>query len=171
MKIFSFSHTLAIGLLVLVMISCGSSNENRQAMPVSTDTVMVTNQAQTAATQVDMSSLPQAITDFLQQHFPGSTIARIKTGNELGGVEYDITLSDGIEVDFDTKNEWESVDCHVKAVPAALVPSSIADYVKANYQSATIVKIDRKKTGYEVELSNGTEMKFDANGSFLGLDD
>ncbi|HAP49911.1 MAG TPA: hypothetical protein DCQ56_01665, partial [Porphyromonadaceae bacterium] len=85
-----------------------------------------------AAPTVKPTDLPTPITDFLKQHFPQATVSFVETDNEFGGVEYDVTLSDGTEVDFDKAGQWENVDCHAKAVPAALVPQAIATYVKTN---------------------------------------
>ena len=68
-------------------------------------------------------------------------------------------------------NEWKTVKCPGKAVPAALVPQAIANYVKSNFQSALITKIDKKYGSYEIELNNGAELHFAADGSFVGYDD
>ena len=82
-----------------------------------------------------------------------------------------MTLNDGTEIDFDRNNQWDNVDCHTKAIPAALVPQAIANYVKTNYQALPITKIDKDAYGYEIELSNGMDLKFDTSGRFLGIDD
>jgi len=43
--------------------------------------------------------------------------------------------------------------------------------VNKNFKGATIVKIDKEHYGYEVELSNGLDLKFNCNGSFMMIDD
>ncbi len=35
--------------------------------------------------------------------------------------------------EFDKNGNWDKVDCHHAAVPAAIIPASIANYVKANF--------------------------------------
>ena len=45
------------------------------------------------------------------------------------------------------------------AVPKAIIPSVITKYVSSNSAGQSIVEISRKRGGYEVELSNGTELK------------
>ena len=45
------------------------------------------------------------------------------------------------------------------SVPSAIVPAAIAKYVATNFKGQTIVEISRKRGGYEVELSNGSELK------------
>jgi hypothetical protein len=82
-----------------------------------------------------------------------------------------VVLTDGTEIDFDGKGEWDSVDCKRSAVPSALVPAAIAGYVQANFPSQLIVKIDKEHYGYEVQLSNDIELKFTADGQLLAYDD
>ena len=169
----------AIGLLAVTLFSC-SGNTNQQQVPAAptvpaeqvapVDTsVQAQPQAQASATAVQ--AVPDVITAFVQQYFPGATVARVETDNEHGGIEYELTLNDGTEVDFDANNQWEKIDTHTKAVPAALVPQAVADYVKAQYQSLFIVKIDKDYNGYDIELSNGMDLDFDQAGRFVRVDD
>jgi hypothetical protein len=52
------------------------------------------------------------------------------------------------------------------------LPVEILDFVAREYSELTINKAEEEDNGnFEVELSNGTELIFDANGSFLGIDD
>lgn len=170
---------LAFALCVAVFASCNSGGDAQQqpvaAAPNAQEQMAPQSAADTtmASQQVPQqaAALPEPITTFLNQYFPGSTVAGIETDNEHGGIEYDVYLNDGTEVDFDARNQWEKVDCHTKAVPAALVPPAIVSYVKANYQSLPITKIDNNHYGYDIELSNGMELKFNANGQFMGMDD
>lgn len=129
-------------------------------------------QSQAAPAQATaQGQLPEAINAFIAKHFPGATVARIDPDHEYGGLEYDVTLNDGTKIDFDTNNQWKKVECYSKAVPAAFVPAAIASYVKSNYQALPITKIHKEMGGYEVELSNGLDLKFDSAGRFFGVDD
>ena len=48
----------------------------------------------------------------------------------------------------------------------------ILDFVASEFPELTINKAEEEDNGnFEVELSDGTELIFDANGSFLGIDD
>lgn len=58
-----------------------------------------------------------------------------------------------------------------KSVPDAYVPAGVRAYVSKNHSGQRIVSIDRERSGYDVELSNGIEMKFDKVGNFLRYDD
>ena len=46
-------------------------------------------------------------------------------------------------------------------MPAAIVPEAIGKYVADNYASLTIVQIERENYGYDIELSNGLDIRFD----------
>lgn len=171
----------AFALFISVLASCnnGGGEATQNTMPVTQPQVAQPATPDTTAAQqpaanpaaAQAQGLPQQITDFLLKQFPGATVSYVETDADHGGMEYDVTLNDGTEVDFDRANQWESVDCHVKAVPAALVPGAISSYVKSNNQGLPITKISRKPNGYEIELNNGLELRFDPNGNFAGIDD
>ena len=74
-------------------------------------------------------------------------------------------------VDFNSKGQWYDIECHKGSVPSALVPSQITTYVKTNYSGRSIVKLEKQRRGgYEVELSDGLELKFDKNYKLVDLD-
>ena len=54
-------------------------------------------------------------------------------------------------------------DCDLASLLAGffrtIVPDAISKYVTTNFADQSIVEISRKRGGYEVELSNGTELK------------
>ena len=177
-----YLRVLSIGVVMITLLSCtGNTDTNQQQVvvptaqeqPVQTPPVDSTQaQAQQAApAATTQQAVPDAVNAFVKQYFPNATIVGVETDNEHGGMEYDIYLSDGTEVDFDTSNQWDNVDCHTKAVPAALVPQAIATYVKNNYQNMAITKINKEYHGYEIELSNGLDLNFDRSGQFMGVDD
>jgi hypothetical protein len=115
--------------------------------------------------------LPVVAQGFLKEYFPENEILSVKKDRELSKTFYEVVLQDGTEIEFDADGEWDSVDCIRSAVPAALIPGAIAEYVQINFPSQVIVKIDRETYGYEIELSSGLELRFDKNGKFLRVDD
>ena len=119
---------------------------------------------------VPVAQLPETVKAFVQKTFPELTIVYAEKDNEMGGAQYEIRLSDGTKVEFDRKGKWDKVDCNVSPVPEVLVPSAIDAYVKANYPNTVITKIDKERYGYEIELSNDIELKFNKKGQFIGMD-
>ena len=116
--------------------------------------------------------LPAPVTTFIQQTFPGQTITYAEKDIELTGSKYDVILADGTRVDFDTDNVWDKIECTMaNPVPTALIPAPIVTHIQANFPDALILKIDKERNGYEVELANGLELKYNKQGVLTEMDD
>lgn len=80
-------------------------------------------------------------------------------------------LSNGIELDFDENgNILEIESKNNEAIPATALPSKVASYLNTNYAGVAIKGWDKDSKGQEVELVDGTELEFDAEGNFLRID-
>ena len=121
---------------------------------------------------VAVEQLPEPVKAFIQQHFPGQTITYAEKDVELTGSKYDVVLADGTRVDFDTDNVWDKIECTMASpVPTALIPAPIVTHIQTNFPDAMILKIDKDYDGYEVELANGLELKFNKQGVLTEMDD
>ncbi len=120
---------------------------------------------------VPVAEVPQDIQVFIQQNFVGSTMTYAQRDLGLLGWEYDVTLSDGTIVKFDSDHTWDQVSCAAASVPAALVPAPIATYLNANFPGVAITKIDKESNGYDVDLASGLELKFNSQGALMEMDD
>lgn len=162
---------ISIVLFAVMLVSCnnngGQQANTGQAAPSNTN-VAQQAPAQDMTQAAPQAGVPAAVTDFINKNFPGTTITGQDPDNDG---EIEVYLSDGTKVEFAPNNEWKTIKCPGKGVPAALVPQAIANYVKSNFQSTLITKIDKKYGSYEIELNNGAELNFDANGNFMGMDD
>ena len=120
----------------------------------------------------DASALPKAAQTLLATHFKG-TVSVVKIEKDFGRVsEYEAVLSDGTEVSFDAAGNWENIEVgHASEVPAAMIPQGVRDYVAANHKGERVVGIERERRGYDVELSNGVDMRFSSDGAFIRYDD
>ncbi len=180
---------LSIGVTLFALASCTGNNNDaayQQQVPVTTaqqqpaqvapvDSTLAQPQAQdpaqAQAAAANAQSLPEGITTFIKQNFPNASIVGVEPDHDHGGMEYDVYLNDGTELDFDANNQWETIESRGKGVPAAFIPKAIATYVKSNYQNTPIAKIHKEHYGYEIELTNGMELSFDRQGRFMGMDD
>ena len=129
--------------------------------------VMAFNVYAFADTPVTFAQLPQKAQQFINKHF--SNVGFLSAKQDDG--EYEVMLKDGTKIDFTLQGDWKDVDCHVRAVPAAIVPAAITNYVKTNFPNNIITKIEKKYNGYDIELETDLELKFDKNGNFLYADD
>lgn len=119
-----------------------------------------------AGTPVNFSDLPKASQTFLNRYFPGVEIRKAEKERGIRALEYEVDLASGAEVDFRSNGDWKEVKAaHGDSVPAGIVPAAIADYVAENFKDECVVEISRERNGYEIELSNGKELRLteDAN--------
>lgn len=119
---------------------------------------------------ISVDKMPQAAQTFIKQYFPGKSIALAKMDSEFFGRSYDVIFTNGDKVEFDKKGEWTKIDCDYSQVPMEAVPSAIRTYVKSHYPSAKIKQIEKDRKKYELELSNGWEIKFDKSFNVIKLD-
>ena len=112
-----------------------------------------------------------AITQFVTQHFPDATVQMVMPDDD----DIDVVLNDYTKIEFRRNNEWKKVDCEhsttFTAVPATLVPEQITAYVTANFPNAIIKKLEKNFRGWEIELNNGLELKFNSNFKVMEIDD
>lgn len=116
----------------------------------------------------DVNTLPKAAQTTLANNFKAK-VSVIKIDKDLGRVsDYEVILTDGTEITFDRDGNWDNIEVGVKGkVPSAFIPTAISTYVKSHQPGQKIVGIDKERGGYEIELSNGVEMKFDKDGRFI----
>lgn len=120
----------------------------------------------------DASVLPEAARTTISNNFKAK-ISLIKIDKDFGRIsEYEVILTDGSEISFDSKGNWRQVETNAKtAVPRAFVLEGIRDFVKKNHAGQNVVGIEKERNGFEVELANGIDLKFDLNGKFIKYDD
>ncbi len=120
---------------------------------------------------INSAQLPADAKTFIQKTFPGQTIAYAELDKEFLSTTYEVHLSNGAEVSFDKAGNWDKVECNCSAVPQQLVPTAIANYVKTHYPKTSVVKIDKERYGFDVELSNNLELKFNSKGQLIRIGD
>ncbi|MDE6556070.1 MAG: PepSY-like domain-containing protein [Duncaniella sp.] len=114
--------------------------------------------------------LPAMATSFINTYFPAASIESAITDD--GG--YEVVLSDGTTIDFNSTGEWQDVDAPVgMTVPIGFYPAEIDNYIAANadsFGSTGINEISKEFARYEVELLNGLDLYFGLDGSFITYD-
>lgn len=120
----------------------------------------------------DSSVLPKAAISTIDNNFKAK-VSLVKIEKDWGRItEYEVILTDGTEISFDRQGNWDNIEVNRdKAVPNSLVPQAIRDNVARMQPGQKIIGIDKERRGYDIELTNGIEMKFDTAGNFLRYDD
>lgn len=119
---------------------------------------------------IPYAELPQKARTFIEQYFQRDKVIAIEMDNDRH-TEYKVRFADGCKLSFDGNGEWTEVDMSQGEVPSAVVPEAVAKQVAVSFPNATIVQIERRGGGYEVELSDDREMIFDAAGNVIKVDD
>lgn len=116
----------------------------------------------------DVNILPEAAQAVLSQNFK-SGVSHIKIGKEFGQIrKYEVILKDGSEISFDKHGNWKDVEVsETSQVPSAFILSPIYTFINNNQAQAKVTGIEKKSFGYEVELSNGIDVRFSEKGKFL----
>ena len=119
----------------------------------------------------DVTVLPAAAQTVVKNDFK-SEISDIEIDKKDGVIiEYEVKLANGMEIEFDTLGVWKEIKAPADGeVPRAMVPDSIMNYVNEKYPEIKVRKIQKESYGYEVDLSNKTELQFDHNGGFIKVD-
>lgn len=119
---------------------------------------------------IPYAELPQRAKTLIESQFDRERVVSVTRDHDRR-TEYEVRMADGTELEFDGNGEWTKLSMAQGAVPAALVPETIANRVASEQPTATIVEIERHGRGFEVELSDQREMLFDASGNVVRIDD
>ncbi|MGM9693015.1 MAG: PepSY-like domain-containing protein [Alloprevotella sp.] len=119
---------------------------------------------------IQVSELPAPAQQLLTQHFSDEKVALAKAESEFLSKSYEVIFVSGNHIDFDSKGNWEEIDCPKSAVPAALIPEAIRDYVAKNYPDTAVLKIERDRWKYEVKLDNRIELAFNLKFQLIDID-
>lgn len=122
---------------------------------------------------IQKNELPKAAQTFIQKYFGEETPSQIiKDTDHLIYTEYKVFLNNGVEIEFDDNGNWEEIKNQAnQAIPTNFIAKPILDYVKKSFPNTHIVKIEKDKRGFDVELSNGIDLEFNSKGNFVRIDD
>ncbi len=120
---------------------------------------------------VTYSEVPIQIQNYVKEHFPKNNVLQSKIDNEGLSKEFDLILSDNIELEFDRNNNIKSIDSKSNTkLPKSVIPKKIWEYVEYNYPQNYIVEWDLDRKHQSVKLENGIELEFTLKGVFLRID-
>ena len=120
---------------------------------------------------ITVDQLPATAQKFIKAHFPKTNVSLAKMDTDLFEKSYEVIFVTGDKLEFDSNGNWTEVDCKHNAVPVAIIPQPIQQYVKQNYPSVVIISIERDKREYEVKLNNRLELTFDTQYRLIDIDD
>ena len=119
---------------------------------------------------ISLEQLPAPAQQFLKEYFPSADIASVREESSFPRRELDVFFHDGTHIEFSAEGQWQELSSR-EALPQGIVPRSIASYVSEHYPMQPVVHIERRGKGWEVELTNGMELKFDSYFQLIEVDD
>lgn len=120
---------------------------------------------------ISFNELPAKAQSFISRYFANEEISHIILDRDVISVDYNVAFLSGTKLEFDSKGEWKEVDTRNGAVPEALIPNAIAEYVKSKYPNRKITEISRNHTYTEVTLNGGLELTFNKSYKLVDVDD
>lgn len=117
--------------------------------------------------RIDMNGLPAAARQFVGKHFGERRVAAVVMEREFFKKSYEVVFDGGDKIEFDSKGVWTEIDCESSIVPLSALPEGLYPAVRARYPKAAVVKVERDRKKYEVELTNKVELEFDKEFNLL----
>lgn len=127
---------------------------------------------QAADRAIGFNELPQRAQTFVKKYFNVKKVVIVKEGRGFRDTDYEVKFNDGSEIEFNGRGEWTEVKS-VSGLKKGIVPVQIMDFMKSKgylKHGVKAVKIEYGRRGYEVKLSNGTELEFDKRFNLVDVD-
>lgn len=109
---------------------------------------------------VKMRDLPEPAREFVGNLYANTRVETITEEREAGMRTYEVAFADGASVEFDAAGRWMEIDGNRSALSPAVIPAAILGDIYRNFPGRSVVRIERERNGFEVELDNGTELEY-----------
>jgi len=126
--------------------------------------ISVTSISAFAGVVIQPSGLPKAAQDFIKKSFPNDPILYAEQNRK----DFDVALQSGIEIEFFINGEWKEIKSPYQPLSATLLPNAVSNALKQKYPQASILKIEKQYSSYEISLDNRREIYISTNGEVLG---
>ena len=126
--------------------------------------ISVTSISAFAGVVIQPSGLPKAAQDFIKKSFPNDPILYAEQNRK----DFDVALQSGIEIEFFINGEWKEIKSPHQPLSATLLPNAVSNALKQKYPQASILKIEKQYSSYEISLDNRREIYISNNGEVLG---
>lgn len=121
-------------------------------------------------TIIKPTDLPQRAQQFIKRYYSMDSVLRAVHEEDFLAHEYKVWLKDGVHIEFSQTGDWTDVKCSQGSVPSEIVPAPIALYVAQHHAGSQVVRIERDKQGYEVVLTDHSELKFNTRFKLVEVD-
>lgn len=120
---------------------------------------------------VQYEKLPAKARMFISENFPDSKPAYSKQERDFLETHYEVVLVAGVKLVFDRFGNWTDIECRYSELEEKFIPEQARKKISDLFPGVSYKKIAKERGNYEIELSNGIELRFDKNYSLLEIDD
>lgn len=173
MKKFILAIAIAAALPTFVAKAQTRINKPQQAQA----TQMLQGPGPVIAGSFDYKNVPDKAKKFIETNFKGVNVMKVE--KEFGPDKYDITLANGVELEFNAKGDLDEIEGLNAPLPysvvKAILPAAAAKTLETKAAHNAVKSIDVEKSYFEVEFVkqlnlNLKEMKFDNAGKTLKVE-
>lgn len=120
-----------------------------------------------AQKKIEISELPAPARAFIEKHFNGISVDKVKKDAEYGEKGYEVILGNGFELEFWKDGSYREIDGKGKPIPTAYIDPKIVDYVAKHYPKRKITHIDYGHKDVDVDLTGKLDLEFTKDGTFI----
>ena len=120
---------------------------------------------------IDYEQLPAAAKAFIQSDFSSLSISFITRDAGILDTTYDVHFTNGLKLEFNSKGEWKEISNATSLIDTKYITKEILASIASRWPDAGIKKIERYRQGYEIELTNRLELKYDKHFRLVEIDD
>lgn len=165
---------LTIGLLSAVAVAIAPATASAQVVP-ETPFFLFEGVGPAIAGSVSLDQLPKAAKEFLKKYFSDGKV--INCEKEFDDNTYEVTLSDRMEVEFDSRGEWIEIDASGRSVipynlVKKLLPGDAHRDIEKRGLQQSVETIKRSANGYKVEFQSADidDIRYNNHGKVLSVD-
>ena len=128
-------------------------------------TVILSMTASAQITQIKSTQLPAQARNTIRTAWNGAPIVDAWRNKEGRKVEYKASVEDGSTIKFNANGQWIEMKSY-SGVPTKMLPAALVKHIETYYEGQQIVWVIKNTKRYQVQLTDGSSLEFNAKGIF-----
>ncbi len=115
--------------------------------------------------QIKSTQLPAQARTTIRNAWNGAPIVDAWRNKQGRKVEYKASVEDGSTIKFDASGRWIEMKSY-GGVPTKMLPQALLNHINKYYEGQQIVWVTKTPKRYQVQLTDGSKLEFNAKGVF-----
>lgn len=116
-------------------------------------------------TQIKSTQLPAQARTTIRNAWNGAPIVDAWRNKQGRKVEYKASVEDGSTIKFDASGRWIEMKSY-SGIPTKMLPQTLLKHIDKYYEGQQIVWVTKTPKRYQVQLTDGSKLEFNAKGVF-----